>query len=65
MISSLIVTTQLPFLVNLVPAIPLAVIMVTGIYTVPIDFRVLAGVGIFLINSRDPRFNSWGEAGFE
>ena len=27
----LTVTTQLPFLVNLVPAIPLAVIMVTGI----------------------------------
>ena len=47
------------------PAIPLAVIMVTGIYTVPIDLRVLAGVGFFLINSRDPRFSSWGEAGFK
>ena len=29
------------------PAIPLAAIMVTGIYTVPIDLRVLAGVGFF------------------
>ena len=32
------------------PAIPLAVIMVTGIYTVPIDLRVLAGVGFFFFD---------------
>ena len=49
---------------NLVPAIPLTVIMVTGIYTVPIYFRVLIGVSHVLSNSRDRLCNGfmpcWG-----